>query len=51
MAEELPALCPKGTDMVLVPKQAHNEAFYDPKISCWSHVVERVVPDRSKISR
>jgi uncharacterized protein len=45
MAQELTALCPKGTELVLVPEQAHNEAFYDPKISYWSHVIERLVQD------
>jgi alpha-beta hydrolase superfamily lysophospholipase len=46
MAEELTALCPEGTELALVPKQAHNEAFYDPKLSYWNHVIERIVPDR-----
>ncbi len=45
MAEELTALCPGGTDLVLVPKQAYNEAFYDPKLSYWNHVIGRIVPD------
>jgi alpha-beta hydrolase superfamily lysophospholipase len=47
MAEELTALCPEGTELALIPKQAHNEAFYDPKLSYWKHVIERIVPDYS----
>jgi uncharacterized protein len=47
MAEELKALCPEGTELALVPKQVHNEAFYDPKLSYWNHVIERIGPDSS----
>jgi hypothetical protein len=47
MAQELTSLCPGDTDLVIVPGQAHNEAFYDPKLSYWNHVLARIVLDYS----
>jgi len=49
MARELTSLCSGDKDLVIVPEQAHNEAFYDPKLSYWSHVLDRIVPDHLQI--
>jgi alpha-beta hydrolase superfamily lysophospholipase len=45
MARELASHCCADTTLVIVPGQVHNEAFYDPKLSYWNHVLERIVPD------
>jgi uncharacterized protein len=42
MARELFALCNANAELVTVPQQAHNEAFSDPQLSYWSHVIDRV---------
>jgi uncharacterized protein len=44
MARELAAGCGAKADLVIVPSQAHNEAFYSPKLSYWSHVLSRLTP-------
>jgi uncharacterized protein len=44
MAHELASLCRANGELVLVPNQAHNEAFYDPKLSYWRPVIDRLVP-------
>jgi uncharacterized protein len=43
MARELRSICGGEAEMVIVPELAHNEAFYDPKMSYWLHVVDRLV--------
>ena len=43
MAQQLASQCGSETELVIVPEQVHNEAFYDPKPSYWSHVLERIV--------
>jgi alpha-beta hydrolase superfamily lysophospholipase len=43
MARQLASHCGGQTELVIVPEQVHNEAFYDPKPSYWSHVLERIV--------
>lgn len=45
MARDLASICGDDTELVIVPDQVHNEAFYDPKFSYWSHVLERIVQD------
>ena len=45
MARELRSICGEG-DLAIVPEQAHNEPFSDPKMSYWRHVIDRVVPDQ-----
>ena len=49
MARELASICGDDTEFVIVPDQVHNEAFYDPKLSYWNHVLERIVPDYSHV--
>ncbi len=43
MARQLASHCGDETELVIVPEQVHNEAFYDPKPSYWRHVLERIV--------
>jgi uncharacterized protein len=47
MARPLASRCGVEAELVIVPKQVHNEAFYDPKLSYWNHVLGRIVPDCS----
>jgi uncharacterized protein len=50
MAGELTSLCGPKAELVIVPEQAHNEAFYDPKLSYWHYVLDRIVTDCSHSS-
>ena len=50
MARELASICGDDTEIIIVPEQVHNEAFYDPKLSYWHHVLESIVPDHSRHS-
>jgi pimeloyl-ACP methyl ester carboxylesterase len=45
MARQLASQCGVETELVIVPKQVHNEAFYDPKLSYWNHVLYRIASD------
>lgn len=45
MARQLASQCGVEAELVIVPEQVHNEAFYDPKLSYWNHVLVRIVPD------
>jgi hypothetical protein len=47
MARELASLCDPKAELVIVPEQAHNEAFYDPKLSYWHYVLDRIASDGS----
>lgn len=42
MARQLASHCVGQTELVIVPGQVHNEAFYDPKLSYWNHVLDRI---------
>ncbi|MGB9077351.1 MAG: alpha/beta fold hydrolase [Terracidiphilus sp.] len=42
MARRLASHCGGETELVIVPAQVHNEAFYAPKLSFWGHVIDRV---------
>jgi pimeloyl-ACP methyl ester carboxylesterase len=39
MAEELTACCGSQTELVIVPKLAHNEPFYRPHLSYWGRII------------
>lgn len=41
MARKLSLCCGSTTDLVIVPKLAHNEPFRYPKISYWGEIVSR----------
>ena len=45
MARQLASQCGVETELVIVPEQVHNEAFYDPTLSYWNHVLVRILPD------
>jgi alpha-beta hydrolase superfamily lysophospholipase len=47
MARELASLCDPKAELVIVPEQAHNEAFYDPKLSYWHYVLDHIASDGS----
>src|SRR6266568_1481134 len=47
MARELASLCGPKAELVIVPEQAHNEAFYDPKLSYWHYVLDHIASDGS----
>ena len=51
MAREVASLCSGNADLVIVPGHAHNEAFDDPKMEYWSHVIGRAVPEHFHIWR
>jgi alpha-beta hydrolase superfamily lysophospholipase len=44
MASELRFACGAKGELIIVPNQQHNEAFYRPQMSYWSHIIERIVP-------
>ena len=41
MARKLNTLCGSTSELVIVPKLAHNEPFRYPKIAYWGHIVSR----------
>lgn len=51
MARELASFSSKNAELIIVPQQAHNEAFCHPKMSYWSHVIDRIVPAHFEISQ
>jgi alpha-beta hydrolase superfamily lysophospholipase len=44
MASELSSACGIHSELILVPNQAHNEAFYRPQMSYWTHIIHRMIP-------
>jgi pimeloyl-ACP methyl ester carboxylesterase len=46
MARELASFCGANGELVLVPNQAYNKAFYDPKLTYWRHVIGRLIPHK-----
>lgn len=42
MARQLASQCGGETELVIVPEQVHNEAFYAPKLSYRGHTIDRV---------
>ena len=44
MASELCFACGAKGELIIVSNQQHNEAFYRPQMSYWSHIIERIVP-------
>jgi uncharacterized protein len=44
MASELSSVCGSQAELIVVPEQTHNQAYYRPQMSYWSHIVGRLVP-------
>jgi uncharacterized protein len=44
MASELRFACGTNGELIIVPNQRHNEAFYGPQMSYWRHIIDRMVP-------
>lgn len=42
MASELASHCSVNAELVIVPNQKHNEAFYRPQMSYWGNVIKSV---------
>jgi alpha-beta hydrolase superfamily lysophospholipase len=42
MASELASWCGANAELVVVPDQRHNEPFFKPQMSYWSHVLSRL---------
>ena len=49
MARQLACLFGGNAELVIVPEQVHNEAFYDPKLSYWSHVIGWMIETTSPV--
>jgi pimeloyl-ACP methyl ester carboxylesterase len=43
MAEELKAACAGPSEIIVVPRLAHNEPFYRPQISYWGNIASRLI--------
>jgi len=48
MAEELSSLCSSPSELVIVPKVAHNQPFRHPQLSYWGLIVSRLVEDGAR---
>lgn len=52
MASDLKSFCGPTSELVIVPKLAHNEPFRHPKVSYWGHIVARfIVDDTTELPR
>lgn len=47
MASRLATFCEPRAELVVVPDHAHNEAFYRPSLTYWSHILDRIIPEQS----
>ena len=48
MASELYLACGPRGELIIVPNHQHNEAFYRPQMSYWSHIINRILESKSR---